>query len=56
MSSDKTLEIVKKYTDKVYVKKWEREGAHRNYAYSLASNDYILSLDSDERVTPETAR
>ncbi|MDD5078640.1 MAG: glycosyltransferase family 2 protein [Candidatus Omnitrophica bacterium] len=52
-STDRTLEIVKKYTDRIYVKKWEREGAHRNYAYALASCDYILSLDSDERVTPE---
>ncbi|MDD5568305.1 MAG: glycosyltransferase family 2 protein [Candidatus Omnitrophica bacterium] len=53
MSVDKTLEIAKKFTDKIYVKKWIKEGAHRNYAYSLAKNDYILSLDSDERVTPE---
>jgi len=53
MSSDRTLDIVRKYTDRVYTKKWEREGAHRNFAYSLAKFDYILSLDSDERVTPE---
>jgi len=32
---------------------WENEGRQRNYAYSLAEGDYILSLDSDERVTPE---
>ncbi|MDD5729645.1 MAG: glycosyltransferase family 2 protein [Candidatus Omnitrophica bacterium] len=53
MSSDSTLAIVKKYTDKVFIRKWVKEGAHRNYAYSLAKYDYILSLDSDERVTPE---
>lgn len=53
MSTDKTLEIVKRFTDKIYVKKWVREGEHRNYAYSLAQYDYILSLDSDERVSPE---
>ncbi|MGD0335679.1 MAG: glycosyltransferase family 2 protein [Candidatus Omnitrophota bacterium] len=53
MSTDKTLDIVRKYTDRVYSKKWEREGAHRNFAYSLAKFGYILSLDSDERVTPE---
>jgi glycosyltransferase involved in cell wall biosynthesis len=53
MSTDKTLEIVKKYTDNIHIKKWEKEGAHRNYAYSLAKYDYVLSLDSDERVTPE---
>ena len=53
MSTDKTLEIVKKYTDRIYTKKWVKEGAHRNYAYSLAKFDYILSLDSDERATLE---
>lgn len=53
MSTDKTPEIVKKYTDKIFVKKWVKEGAHRNFAYSQAGYEYILSLDSDERVTPE---
>jgi len=53
MSTDNTLEIVKKYTNNIQVRKWDREGAHRNYAYSLARCDYILSLDSDERATPE---
>ncbi|MDD5669191.1 MAG: glycosyltransferase family 2 protein [Candidatus Omnitrophica bacterium] len=52
MSTDKTLEIVNKFTDKIYVKKWIKEGMHRNYAYSLATCDYVLSLDSDERITP----
>jgi glycosyltransferase involved in cell wall biosynthesis len=53
ISTDRTLEIVKKYTNNIHIKKWEKEGAHRNYAYSLARYDYVLSLDSDERVTPE---
>lgn len=52
-SKDNTCEIAKKYTDKVYTRTWENEGVHRNYAYSLAQGDYILSLDADERVTPE---
>ncbi|MFA5356252.1 MAG: glycosyltransferase family 2 protein [Candidatus Omnitrophota bacterium] len=52
-SSDKTLEIAKKYTDKIYQRKWDMEGASRNFAYSKAGNDYVLSLDCDERVTPE---
>ncbi len=52
-SKDNTLEIVKTYTDNIYQHKWENEGRHRNLAYSKARNEYILSLDSDERVTPE---
>ena len=52
-SADKTLEIVKKYTDRIFIRKWIREGEHRNFAYGLAKYDYILSLDSDERVTTQ---
>ena len=29
------------------------EGRHRNWAYSQAKNHWVLSLDADERVTPE---
>ncbi len=53
MSTDKTIEITKKYTDKVFQKKMEIEGIHRNYAYSLAGNEWVLSLDADEKVSPE---
>jgi glycosyltransferase involved in cell wall biosynthesis len=53
MSTDKTLDIVRKYTDKIFSRKWVREGEHRNFAYAKARCSYILSLDSDERVTPE---
>ncbi len=52
-SSDKTLEIAKGFTDKVFSRKMEIEGAHRNYAYSLARNDWALSLDADERISDE---
>jgi len=51
-SSDKTVEIARGYTDKVYQKKMTNEGVHRNYAYSLSSYEWVLSLDADERVTP----
>jgi len=52
-SSDGTLEIVKRYTDKIFVKKMDIEGKHRNWAYSQAKNTWVLSLDADEIVTPE---
>jgi len=32
------------------------EGKHRNFAYSLAKNQWVLSLDADERVSPELAK
>ena len=52
-STDRTVALVKEYTDKVVQRKMEREGHHRNYAYSLAKNEWVLSLDADEVVTPE---
>ncbi len=52
-STDKTLDIVRTYTDKVFVRKMDIEGRHRNWAYAKAANLWVLSLDADEIVTPE---
>jgi len=52
-SSDQTLEIVRRYADKVFSKKMDVEGRHRNWAYAQAGNNWVLSLDADEKVTPE---
>lgn len=54
-STDNTVSISKRYTDKVSSRKMDIEGRHRNYAYSLAKNNWVLSLDADERITPELA-
>jgi glycosyltransferase involved in cell wall biosynthesis len=55
-STDNTVEIVKKYTDKIFIKKMDVEGAHRNWAYAKARNSWVLSLDADEKVTEKLAR
>jgi len=52
-SQDKTIQIAKNYTNKVFQRKMDVEGSHRNWAYSQASNEWVLSLDADERVTEE---
>jgi len=52
-STDKTVEIAAKYTDKIIKKKMVVEGRHRNWAYAQAKNSWVLSLDADEQVTPE---
>lgn len=52
-SSDNTVELAKRFTDKVFTRKMDIEGKHRNYAYGLSTNEWVLSLDADERVTPE---
>lgn len=48
-STDRTLEIAAKYTDKIYHFDWINDfGAAKNFAVLQASNDWILSLDCDE--------
>ena len=52
-STDETVAIAKEFTPRVYQRAMDIEGKHRNVAYGLAKHDWILSLDADERVTPE---
>lgn len=52
-SADDTMAIARKFTDRIFSRKMDIEGRHRNYAYSLARNDWVLSLDADERVSDE---
>lgn len=50
-STDRTIELAQKYTDKIYHFDWCNDfSAARNYALSKASHDWILSLDCDEYV------
>lgn len=50
-STDNSVEIAKKYTDKVYFEKWNNDFAHmRNVSISYASGDWLLILDADEEL------
>ena len=55
-STDGTAAIARRHTGRVIVREWPGYVAQKNYAASIASHDWILSLDADERVTPELAR
>lgn len=52
-STDQTVQIAEKYADKVFHRKMDNEGTHRNWAYAQAKNAWVLSLDADERITEE---
>ena len=53
-SSDKTVEIAKKYTSKIFTRPNNLMlNVNKNFGFSKASGEWILSLDADERVTPE---
>jgi len=52
-SSDRTVEIAKEYTDKVYQRRWTGINDQRNFALSKATRPWVLCIDADERVSPE---
>ena len=52
-SVDNTCEIAKRLGAKVSQNEWLGFGAQKNLAVSLASNDWVFVLDSDERITVE---
>ncbi|MDD4894694.1 MAG: glycosyltransferase family 2 protein [Candidatus Omnitrophica bacterium] len=52
-STDKTVDIADRYTDKIVTRKMDIEGRHRNFAYAQAKNLWVLSLDADEIVSEE---
>ena len=54
-SADRTVEIARRYTDRVIQHPFASHGAQHNYADSLCTHDWVLALDADERVTPELA-
>ncbi len=50
-SKDRTLEIVKDYSGKAFFNEWHGFAAQKEYALSLVNNDWVLSIDADERVS-----
>jgi len=54
-STDDTVAIARRYTNRVIVRDWPGYIDQKNYAASQAAHDWILSLDADERVTPPLA-
>jgi len=52
-SSDKTMEVAKKYGARVFQREFDSFANQKNYAISLAQNEWVLHLDPDERLTPE---
>ena len=52
-SSDKTVSIARQYTDLVYETDWPGYGKQKQRALEKATCEWVLSIDADERVTPE---
>lgn len=57
-SEDRTAEIAKRFTDKVFKNEDKSKGfveAVRKFAINKASGDWVLIVDADERITKELA-
>jgi glycosyltransferase involved in cell wall biosynthesis len=54
-SADRTVEIARGFTDRVFVRPWPGYSAQKNFAAEQASHNWIFSLDADERVSGELA-
>lgn len=54
-STDKTLDICRQYTNRIYQHEYVNSAAQKNWALdnTAISGDWVFLIDSDERVTPE---
>jgi glycosyltransferase involved in cell wall biosynthesis len=55
-SKDATLEIARMAGARVFEEPWKGFSAQKNSAIAHATNDWVLSLDADEELSPELAR
>lgn len=56
-STDNTVEIAKRYTNKIYHFKWIDDfSAARNFSFDKCTGDFILWLDLDDCIYPEDAQ
>ncbi|NTV29338.1 MAG: glycosyltransferase family 2 protein [Candidatus Omnitrophica bacterium] len=51
-STDRTVELARRRGARVLQRRMVTEGSHRNWAYSQSANQWVFSLDADERLTP----
>jgi glycosyltransferase involved in cell wall biosynthesis len=51
LSTDETVNIAKRYTDKIFHQEFLGHIEQKNLAVEKASNDWIISLDCDERLS-----
>lgn len=50
-STDKTLEICSKYTEKVFHNDWPGYSEQKKFALTKCTSDWVLNIDADEEVS-----
>jgi glycosyltransferase involved in cell wall biosynthesis len=51
-STDRTVEICREYTDKIYQRKFDNFGNQKKWTLDKPSNEWVLFVEADERFTP----
>ncbi|OGS00351.1 MAG: hypothetical protein A3G41_02295 [Elusimicrobia bacterium RIFCSPLOWO2_12_FULL_59_9] len=51
-STDKTLDIARQFSCKVYSRRFDHYAGQKQYAVEQARGEWVLSLDADERLSP----
>ncbi len=52
-STDRTVEVAKKYTDKILQQQYDGEVTQRERGFKVATGDWLLWVDADEEVSEE---
>jgi glycosyltransferase involved in cell wall biosynthesis len=52
-SQDRTVDIAKEFTQKIFSRPWDGYGAAKNFGLAQCTSEWIFWLDADERVTQE---
>lgn len=52
-STDRTIEICREYTDKIYQRKFDDFGSQKDWTLDKPSHEWVLYVEADERFTPE---
>jgi glycosyltransferase involved in cell wall biosynthesis len=55
-TSDRTEEIARRYTERVWVEEFQDFSQHKNAAIAKARAEWLLIVDADERITPALAQ
>lgn len=54
-SKDRTLDICREFTSKIYHRDWSGYVQQKSYGLSLCSSEWVFNIDADEEVSPELA-
>ncbi len=52
-SEDRTVEVCRKYTDRIFQHEWQGYAKQKQMAVDYAKKEWVFILDADERVTSE---